>query len=56
MFQSVAAVREFRELERTATRTATKTSLESVTLGSFYYFAIIPIRSACTLLAGVCGN
>ena len=31
--------------------TAAKTSPENVTLRNFYYFAIIPIRSTCTLWA-----
>ena len=35
----------------TTTATATRTSLENVTLGNFYYFAIFPTRSTCTLWA-----
>ena len=35
----------------TTTATATKTSLENVTSRNFYYFAIIPIRSPCTMWA-----
>ena len=33
------------------TATAMKTLLENVTLRNFYYFAIIPIRSTCTMRA-----
>ena len=36
--------------------TAAKTSLENVTLRSFYYFAIIPIRSTGTLWAKYAGT
>ena len=32
-----------------ATATATKTSLENISSRYFYYFAIIPIRSTCTM-------
>ena len=33
----------------TTTATATKTSLENISSRYFYYFAIIPIRSTCTM-------
>ena len=35
----------------TMTVTATETSLENITSCYFYYFAIIPIRSTCTMWA-----
>ena len=40
----------------TTTATATKTSLENVTLRNFHYFAIIPICSTCTLWAKYAGT
>ena len=40
----------------TTTATATKPSLENVTSRNLYYFAIIPIRSTCTMWAKYPGN
>ena len=37
--------------EQKTTATATRTSVENVTSRYFYYFAIIPIRSTCTMWA-----
>ena len=40
----------------TTTATSTKTSLENVTSRNLYYFAIIPIRSTCTMWAKYLGT